>query len=115
MVGRPSQAPHHPRRLIGGAASGPRRKARRDDAALWHRPRFPGTLPTHQAAESFLREFGGIAVNIGGAGIAVARIPFDLDPCLANGEDDRFEEWSNDIGRSLFPSANWLTATASSA
>jgi hypothetical protein len=57
----------------------------------------------HQAAESFLREFGGLAVNSGGPGITVARTPFDLDPCLANGEDDRFEKWGNDIRRSLFP------------
>ncbi|MFD4955150.1 SUKH-3 domain-containing protein [Streptomyces sp. NPDC058451] len=33
----------------------------------------------------------------------VAREPFELDPELAWGEDDRFSEWSDSIGRRLVP------------
>ncbi|MGW4871862.1 SUKH-3 domain-containing protein [Streptomyces chartreusis] len=57
----------------------------------------------HDAAERFLQEFGGLTVNIGGPGINRAREPFELDPELAWGEDDRFSEWSDSLGRRLFP------------
>ncbi|MFF7181555.1 SUKH-3 domain-containing protein [Streptomyces sp. NPDC008121] len=58
---------------------------------------------SHAAAEDFLREFGGLWVGHGGAGITRAREPFDLDPLLALGEADRFGEWGEEIGRRLFP------------
>ncbi|MER8235672.1 SUKH-3 domain-containing protein [Streptomyces sp. NPDC094049] len=58
---------------------------------------------SHAAAEDFLREFGGLAVGHGGAGITRAREPFDLDPLLALGEADRFGEWGEEIGHHLFP------------
>ncbi|MFD8212537.1 SUKH-3 domain-containing protein [Streptomyces sp. NPDC059697] len=32
-----------------------------------------------------------------------AREPFELDPELAWGENDRFSEWSDSLGRHLFP------------
>lgn len=57
----------------------------------------------HEAAEAFLQEFGGLAVSIGGPGINRAREPFELNPELAWGEDDRFSEWSDSLGRRLFP------------
>ncbi|MET7356681.1 SUKH-3 domain-containing protein [Streptomyces mirabilis] len=57
----------------------------------------------HDAAEAFLQEFGGLTVSIGGPGINRAREPFDLDPELVWGEDDRFSEWSDSLGRRLFP------------
>ncbi|MFI6283421.1 SUKH-3 domain-containing protein [Streptomyces sp. NPDC051018] len=57
----------------------------------------------HDAAERFLQEFGGLTVSIGGPGINRAREPFELDPELAWGEDDRFSEWSESLGRRLFP------------
>ncbi|PBD02274.1 SUKH-3 immunity protein of toxin-antitoxin system [Streptomyces sp. Ag82_O1-15] len=54
-------------------------------------------------AEAFLQEFGGQTVSIGGPGINRAREPFELDPELVWGEDDRFSEWSDSLGRRLFP------------
>lgn len=65
------------------------------DTSRW-RNLFAGTLLMHEAAESFLREFGGLADT-------VARTPFDLDPCRTQGEDDRFGEWGKRIGPPLFP------------
>jgi hypothetical protein len=57
----------------------------------------------HDAAEAFLQEFGGLTVNVSGPGISCARTPFELDPELAWGEDDRFTEWGEAIGRHLCP------------
>ncbi|MGW1093504.1 SUKH-3 domain-containing protein [Streptomyces sp. NPDC002596] len=57
----------------------------------------------HSTAEEFLREFGGLTVGSGGRGITRAREAFELDPLLALGEDDRFGEWGEEIGRRLFP------------
>ncbi|MER7534656.1 SUKH-3 domain-containing protein [Streptomyces sp. NPDC097704] len=57
----------------------------------------------HVAAERFLAEFGGISVNVSGPGITVAREPFDVDPELAVGEEERFEELSDRFGRRFFP------------
>ncbi|MFE9792778.1 SUKH-3 domain-containing protein [Streptomyces goshikiensis] len=57
----------------------------------------------HSAAEDFLREFGGLTVGSGGPGITSTREAFELDPLLALGEDDRFGEWGEEIGRHLFP------------
>lgn len=60
-------------------------------------------LAMHDAAEAFLQEFGGLTVNVSGPGISCARAPFELDPELAWGEDDRFAEWGESIGHRLFP------------
>ncbi len=57
----------------------------------------------HDAAEAFLREFGGLTVDVSGPGITCARTPFELDPERARGEEDRFLEWGVSIGRRLFP------------
>ena len=59
--------------------------------------------PATDAAVGFLVEFGGLDVLISGKGINRAREPFDLDPVLCAGEEDRFIEWGQAIGRSLFP------------
>ncbi|MER5780764.1 SUKH-3 domain-containing protein [Streptomyces mobaraensis] len=60
-------------------------------------------LNRHTAVSGFLAKFGGIAVNISGSGISRAREPFELDPMLCIGEGDRFLEWGEEIGRSIFP------------
>ncbi|WP_439675168.1 SUKH-3 domain-containing protein [Embleya sp. MST-111070] len=57
----------------------------------------------HVAAEDFLREFGGIRVEHGGPGVTRAREPFEFDPELAVGEEDRFAELSESYGRKFFP------------
>ncbi|HET6948786.1 MAG TPA: SUKH-3 domain-containing protein [Acidimicrobiales bacterium] len=55
------------------------------------------------AAEAALREFGGLAVDQHGPGIDRAREPFELDPLLAWGEEDRFELFADEYGVTLFP------------
>ncbi|GED90136.1 SUKH-3 domain-containing protein [Streptomyces sp. 6-11-2] len=76
---------------------------RRVDTADWRSMFEAVGLAMHDAADTFLQEFGGLTVSISGPGISVAREPFELDPGLAWGEDDRFSEWSDSIGRRLFP------------
>ncbi|MFF4360260.1 SUKH-3 domain-containing protein [Streptomyces sp. NPDC001604] len=73
------------------------------DTAGWRSVFEAVGIGMHDAAETFLQEFGGLAVSIGGPGINRAREPFELDPELARGEDDRFSEWSDSLGRRLFP------------
>ncbi|MFI8350972.1 SUKH-3 domain-containing protein [Streptomyces sp. NPDC085596] len=76
---------------------------RRVDTGCWRSMFEPVGLVMHGAAEAFLREFGGLTMNVSGPGITCARTPFELDPELAGGEEDRFLEWSESIGRRLFP------------
>lgn len=60
-------------------------------------------LQRHPAASAFLGEFGGLAVEISGTGVSRAREPFELDPMLCRWEGDRFAEWSETLGKSIFP------------
>jgi hypothetical protein len=62
-----------------------------------------GEVRMHEAAERFLAEFGGLSVWISGPGITCAKSPFNFDAELLVGEEDRFAEWSQTIGRDLFP------------
>ena len=55
------------------------------------------------AAEEFLSRFGGLDVQISGPGLERAREPFDLEPMLCDGEEDRFIELSRSMERDLFP------------
>ncbi|MDI9889007.1 SUKH-3 domain-containing protein [Streptomyces sp. HNM0645] len=73
------------------------------DTSIWRSASERAGLAWHDAAEGFLKEFGGLTVNISGPGISCARTPFELDPELARGEEDRFTEWGETIGRSLVP------------
>ncbi|MGW5611636.1 SUKH-3 domain-containing protein [Streptomyces sp. NPDC003753] len=76
---------------------------RRVDTAHWRSMFEADGIVMHDAAEKFLQEFGGLSVSIGGPEINCAREPFELEPQLACGEDDRFSEWSDSLGRRLFP------------
>src|SRR5262245_5957581 len=60
-------------------------------------------LDMHPAAEVFLGEFGGLLVDVHGPGRTAARTPFELDPSLCAGEEDRFRDWGVEIGASLYP------------
>ena len=74
---------------------------RQVDLVHW-RAAIPG-FSWHAAAEVFLREFGGLRVDLEGPGIARARESFEFDPELAVGEEERFSELSKLFGRNLFP------------
>ena len=54
-------------------------------------------------AEKVLLEFGGIHIDQHGPGISCARSPFEIDPTLCIGEDDRFDEFGEEIKSRLFP------------
>lgn len=75
------------------------------DIEPW-RARF-ANLDIHDAALDFWREFGGLAVDISGPGITVARAPFEFDPsdcwripCVGDEDPD---DWSLAFGRQLVP------------
>jgi SUKH-3 immunity protein of toxin-antitoxin system len=53
-------------------------------------------IRVHAAARDFLTEFDGLAIE-----------GFEIDPLLCRGEEDRFLEWSNEIGKSIFRWASW--------
>lgn len=74
------------------------------DIELWRgRLEADGLVRMHSAAERFLTEFGGLTVDAGGRGVSSAREPFELDPLRAISELDRFAEWGEELGMSLFP------------
>ncbi|MEU8819266.1 SUKH-3 domain-containing protein [Actinoplanes sp. NPDC048796] len=74
---------------------------RRVDTTPW-RDAVDG-ITMHPAARAFLAEFGGLAVDVHGFGRTAAKEPFEVDPALCAGEEDRFREWSEILGRSLYP------------
>ncbi|WP_416979057.1 SUKH-3 domain-containing protein [Streptomyces sp. T028] len=74
---------------------------RRTDLRAWQEQLSGFTW--HPAAERFLTEFGGVSVDVSGPGVDVAREPFDIDPGLAVGEEEAFQELSERFGRSFFP------------
>ncbi|MFF0746706.1 SUKH-3 domain-containing protein [Streptomyces sp. NPDC004111] len=57
----------------------------------------------HPAAQSFLSEFGGLRVPVRGPGVTAARVPFELNPLLVDGDEDRFPEWSEEADVLLYP------------
>ncbi|MGY3202187.1 SUKH-3 domain-containing protein [Streptomyces sp. TE5632] len=79
------------------------RPERKVDISSWRTQLEAGGYRMHESAEAFLSEFGGLAFDISGPGISCACEPFELDPTLADGEHDRFTEWGEEVGRSLFP------------
>jgi hypothetical protein len=76
---------------------------RQVDVSLWMAAPEAAGVVTHDAARAFLAEFGGLVVDISGPGVNRAREPFELDPLLCSGEEDRFLEWGEELGKSLFP------------
>lgn len=79
------------------------RPGRMIDIEPWRHRLESSGFQMHAAADLFLTEFGGLVVKIDGPGISCARVPFELDPTLADGEDDRFSEWGQEINDSIFP------------
>jgi hypothetical protein len=79
------------------------RPGRRVDTAEWRTRLEASGFAMHDAAERFLAEFGGLTFEHGGPGISQVRAPFELDPLLCLGEDDRFADWGEVIHRTLFP------------
>ncbi|MEU5902426.1 SUKH-3 domain-containing protein [Streptomyces venezuelae] len=76
---------------------------RRVDTSEWRTRLAKGGFTIHETAERFLSEFGGLSVPHGGNGISRAKEAFEFDPLLALGEDDRFSEWGELIGKVIAP------------
>jgi hypothetical protein len=74
------------------------------DTSAWRRQlEASGKVRMHDAADRFLREFGGLKVKISGPGISSAREPFEFNPWDLYGEEGRFADWGEQLGKSLFP------------
>jgi hypothetical protein len=65
--------------------------------------RLPAGFAVFGAAQRVLMEFGMLRVGRDGPGLASARTPVDLDPMLCWGEDDRFSDYADALGSSLYP------------
>ncbi|WP_394827857.1 SUKH-3 domain-containing protein [Pendulispora albinea] len=79
---------------------------RRDEARAneWaHQLDSPGGLQIFDAARAALAEFGGLKVDVVGPGIDFAKTSFELDPLLAIGEEDRFEDAASQLARRVYP------------
>jgi hypothetical protein len=76
---------------------------RRIDILPWVREWDEVGVHAHEAARAFLEEFGGLSVTKAKAREIGAGTSFDFDPHECAGEEDRFLEWGDEIGRSLFP------------
>ncbi|MFD9704138.1 SUKH-3 domain-containing protein [Lentzea sp. NPDC059081] len=74
---------------------------RRVDTVRWTSGFTAAGLPPHAAAVEFLAEFGGLSFSPVDDWSLGSR--FEFDPLLCIGEEDRFHEWSADLGSRLFP------------
>ena len=62
-----------------------------------------GGFTMFDTAAAALREFGGLDVDQSGPGRDRAREPFEIDPYLAVGEEDRFRLYTDEYGMALYP------------
>jgi hypothetical protein len=76
---------------------------RRVDIQRWVVPLAAEGFRVQAAAEQFLSEFGGLAVNVSGPGLTAAREPFSFYPTSCSGEEDRISEWGIDLGKNFYP------------
>ncbi|HEU4559483.1 MAG TPA: SUKH-3 domain-containing protein [Longimicrobium sp.] len=54
-------------------------------------------------AKEILNRYGGLSVSLSGPGESWSRQSFRLDPTVALGEGDRFDDFSRMLGTRLFP------------
>jgi hypothetical protein len=73
------------------------------DVSLWSELFLDNDVVMHSAAREFLVEFGGIALDVVGPGVNMAKAPSQFDPVLCRGEGEVFAEWSQEIGMEIFP------------
>ena len=64
---------------------------------------LPSKFQIFPAATKVLQEFGYLCVGQTGPGITCIRSTVVFDPMEADGEDDRFLDWSTDINSPLYP------------
>jgi hypothetical protein len=75
------------------------------DVGDWcDRLRADGFGVCHEAAQQFMAELGGLSVDGSDRpGVTRYRERFELDPLLCLGESDRFDDWNERLGRSVYP------------
>jgi hypothetical protein len=76
---------------------------RRVSTAAWVDALRPSGFVPHAAAEAFLLEFGGLSVDSRGEGRDVAKMSFDLDPTLAEGQKGWFESLEGGTAGGFYP------------
>ncbi|MEU3625876.1 SUKH-3 domain-containing protein [Amycolatopsis coloradensis] len=76
---------------------------RRVDIADWCARLTESGVAVHDSAKAFLAEFGKISIEFSGKGISRAREAFSIDPSLCLGEEGRFFEWGQLIGKIIVP------------
>lgn len=76
---------------------------RRVDPSEWIAPFEEQGLEAPPIVREFLSRFGGLRFEVSGTGITIARAPFEIDPLLCLGEEDRFFEYGADLGVAMFP------------
>jgi hypothetical protein len=77
-------------------------ESERSDVAEWIRVLESEFSPFPRALEVLTR-FGGVDVKLSGPGEAWARQSFRFDPTRAEGEGDRFSDFSSMLGVRLYP------------
>jgi hypothetical protein len=88
--------------VLRKAGWSPGRRVPDDQVDAWCRMLGDG-FTLSDAARAALAEFGGLEVAQSGPGVERAREPFELDPILAVGEEDRFQLYTEAYGLDLFP------------
>ena len=73
------------------------------DTEAWRVPLERDGFVFPEVVVRFLAEFNGLSFPDNGSGISRAREPFEFDPLLAEGEDDRYSEIGAEIGRVIAP------------
>ncbi len=63
----------------------------------------PARFSIFPTAETFLLEFGGLRIDQDGPGISCARTPFHLNPLLALGEYEYFEDYARQVESTFYP------------
>lgn len=89
------------RRVLNAAGWTEQRNVAREIDA-WSLKLSPG-FRLFPAAEMTLRRYGGIHIKQAGPGEETARESFELNPLLAIGEEDRFDEYACRLGKPLYP------------
>ncbi|WP_193317930.1 MULTISPECIES: SUKH-3 domain-containing protein [Streptomyces] len=77
---------------------------RRVETAMWESVlEERGGFTIHPAARVFLREFGGLEVRERGPGISAIRADFQIDPRMAEWDEEIFDVLSEEASTSLYP------------
>jgi SUKH-3 immunity protein of toxin-antitoxin system len=88
------------RRTLRNAGWYPRRRV---DIAGWRDSLAPEGFELHAGARDFLKEFGGLAVNVRGPGRDHARISFVLNPLRCSGQKKWFDSLAGPTAGQLYP------------